>query len=67
MVLDRESRITAAKARIKELELLIKAWTSNAPGLADLKAMQGLKITESDLKRMREVTEKELEEYFSLK
>ena len=56
-----------AKARIKELELLINAWTPKAPEPEEPQTMQGLKITEEDLRKIREVTARELEEYFSIK
>ena len=65
--MDRESRIAMAKARIKELELLINAWTPKAPEPEEPQTMQGLKITEEDLRKIREVTARELEEYFSIK
>ena len=60
--MDRESRIKAAKTRIKELELLIKAWT---PEPIEPPAAEGLKLTPSKLKVLREITEEELRYYFS--
>lgn len=65
--MDRESRIAAAKTRIKELELLVDAWAPKKPEPEEPQTMQGLKINEETLKKMREVTARELEEYFSTK
>ena len=65
MALDRESRIAAAKTRIKELELLIDAWTPKPPEPKDPQTMQGLKLTSAKLKELQKITEAELELYFS--
>ena len=65
--MDRESRIAMAKARIKELKLLIDAWTPKPPEPEKPQTMQGLRITPEDLEKMKAVTARELEEYFSIK
>ncbi len=59
--MDRESRIKAAKSRIEELELLIKAWT---PEPIEPPAAEGLKLTTANLKELQEITEAELKHYF---
>tara|TARA_R100001082_G_scaffold111270_1_gene94609 strand:+ start:2189 stop:2404 length:216 start_codon:yes stop_codon:yes gene_type:complete len=63
--LDRESRIAAAKARIKELELLIDAWTPKAPEPEEPQTMQGLKISKEDLDALHKITDAELELFYN--
>ena len=63
--MDRESRIAAAKTRIKELELLVNASTPKTPEPKEPQTMQGLKLTSVKLKELQKITEAELELYFS--
>ena len=63
--MDRESRIKAAKTRIKELELLINAWTPKAPEPEEPQTMQGLKISKEDLDALRKITDSELELFYN--